>query len=191
MTSNYIPHPLVSILSSLRTETPPGGESRLTRAMKAYHLQQAHSPADLPDWLFEPHERGVRGAAAPARRFVEQDDTSRLSTETPPSRSRGFRDIYESTAPSVPAVTSSSRSRFDSAGQLSPSPSTAATRLKALRDAKRQVGGTAMGRGPVVDTPIGRVQAEYRPPVPLPPAPMKRVGLPMGPAVRRVGALPA
>jgi hypothetical protein len=38
-------------------ETPPGAESRLTRAMKAYHLEKAQRPSDLPDWLFPESER--------------------------------------------------------------------------------------------------------------------------------------
>ncbi|KAH9901310.1 hypothetical protein C8Q73DRAFT_742891 [Cubamyces lactineus] len=41
-------------------ETPVGGESRLTRAMKAYHISKARDPSDLPEWLFDERERGVR-----------------------------------------------------------------------------------------------------------------------------------
>ncbi|KAI1795948.1 hypothetical protein LXA43DRAFT_696047 [Ganoderma leucocontextum] len=44
-------------------ETPVGGESRLTRAMKAYHIEKARNPRDLPAWLFDERERGVRSHA--------------------------------------------------------------------------------------------------------------------------------
>ncbi|KAG5727684.1 hypothetical protein E4T56_gene12246 [Termitomyces sp. T112] len=38
-------------------ETPAGQESRLTRAMKAYHLEKSRDPTDLPTWLFDGSER--------------------------------------------------------------------------------------------------------------------------------------
>lgn len=163
-------------------ETPPGGESRLTRAMKAYHLQQARSPADLPDWLFEPHERGIRRAAAHPSN--DEDDGPRGSPEAsahPPSN--GFRDIYRTATLSATAPVSS-RSRF--ADESGPAASSAATnRLKALRDAKRQANGGTVEREAVGGASRGRAQEEeYRQPVP--PPPMKRMGLPTGPAARRV-----
>ncbi|KZT11376.1 uncharacterized protein LAESUDRAFT_755033 [Laetiporus sulphureus 93-53] len=40
-------------------ETPLGQESRLTRAMKAYHLKKARDANDLPDWLFDGRDREV------------------------------------------------------------------------------------------------------------------------------------
>ncbi|KAG7092423.1 hypothetical protein E1B28_008779 [Marasmius oreades] len=60
-------------------ETPPGQESRLTRAMKAYHVEKARDPADLPTWLFDEHERRVRKPDA----------------EPPSSAPRGLRDVYD------------------------------------------------------------------------------------------------
>ena len=42
------------------TGTPPGEESRLTRALKAYHIDKARDPADLPEWLFERAAYDVR-----------------------------------------------------------------------------------------------------------------------------------
>ncbi|KAJ3485670.1 hypothetical protein NLI96_g4799 [Meripilus lineatus] len=41
--------------------TPPGQESRLTRALKSYHISKARAPSDLPEWLFEEKERKVPG----------------------------------------------------------------------------------------------------------------------------------
>jgi len=56
--------------------TPPGEESRLTRAMKAYHIDKARDPADLPAWLFEEHERPTRPSRhappVPGRRRVRR-----------------------------------------------------------------------------------------------------------------------
>ena len=47
--------------------TPPGEESRLSRALKAYRIDKARDPTDLPEWLFEKHE-SRRAAAATAPR---------------------------------------------------------------------------------------------------------------------------
>lgn len=33
--------------------------------MKAYHIEKARDPRDLPDWLFDERERGVRSARVP------------------------------------------------------------------------------------------------------------------------------
>src|ERR1700749_1564032 len=101
-------------------ETPPGGESQLTRAMKAYHLEKARDPSDLPEWLFGEHER------RPYRRlrFIDQqkddyhdnhEDVSESKVPTPGIR--GLRDIYNSAA--VPLNSNTARpkrgvaSRFD------------------------------------------------------------------------------
>lgn len=120
-------------------ETPPGGESRLTQAMKAYHLQKARDRSDLPSWLFEEHERRPLGRS----RFVSspnsrQDDGYEESAPTP--RSRGLRDIYDTAA----APPSASPRTPGSSGRPTPNrfadaviASKATNRLKALRDAKR------------------------------------------------------
>ncbi|CAL1704837.1 unnamed protein product [Somion occarium] len=65
--------------------TPIGQESRLTRAMKEYHLTKARDPSDLPDWLFEDRDRGVLGRLKIAN--ATPDDLSRPSstaTSLPP-----------------------------------------------------------------------------------------------------------
>ncbi|KAF9053633.1 hypothetical protein BDZ89DRAFT_1056216, partial [Hymenopellis radicata] len=108
-------------------ETPPGQESRLTRAMKAYHLEKARDRSDLPAWLFDERER------MPKLRVTEAPVPTR--EEERATKPRGFRDIYESAAatPIIPAPKSAQYSRYmdDS------TPSKATDRLKALRDAKR------------------------------------------------------
>jgi hypothetical protein len=67
-----------------RAGTPPGEESRLTRALKAHHIDKARDPTDLPEWPFEKHE-SRRAAAA----------------STPSVSGRGLRDVYD-----VAAITS-------------------------------------------------------------------------------------
>ncbi|KAJ7582752.1 hypothetical protein C8J56DRAFT_1055788 [Mycena floridula] len=125
-------------------DTPPGKESRLTRAMKAYHLSKASSPADLPPWLFEPHERRAPTTKSPtssmrsptSRSPTAKSPTSSLqynSDDEPisPPQPRGFRDIYDAAQKNNAAKAPIGR-MTDSAA-----PSKATDRLKALRDAKR------------------------------------------------------
>jgi len=97
-------------------ETPPGQESRLTRAMKAYHLEKARDPSDLPSWLFEVHER--------------QNPPEVVAVVEPP-RARGLRDVYDA-SPGVQAGVQGQQ-RSSTPWQ----PSKAADRLKAMRDAKK------------------------------------------------------
>ncbi|KAJ7109334.1 hypothetical protein C8R44DRAFT_284451 [Mycena epipterygia] len=164
-------------------ETPVGQESRLTRAMKAYHLEKARDPTDLPAWLFDEKERR-RPAAEPSRSKRRDDDyddyevvdKSRTRAEPPPSR--GLRDIYEAAASSssaTPSIRSTRGAR--SYADDTPQPSRATDRLKALRDAKR----TAVN-------PAAALREEERPRTEREPeaAPARRrVGLPSGP-VRRL-----
>jgi len=121
-------------------ETPPGEESRLTRAMKAYHLEKARDPADLPPWLFEEHERRQpsvstwdREASGPGV-YESRDDNA-------PPRGRGLRDVYDAAAATTPTPPRQerremSRGRQDDVDDAGHS-SKANNRLKALRDAKR------------------------------------------------------
>ncbi|KAK7693597.1 hypothetical protein QCA50_003166 [Cerrena zonata] len=62
--------------------TPPGQESRLTRAMKEYHISKAREPSDLPGWLFEEKDRGVIGRLKVMNASPE-DNLSRPSSATP------------------------------------------------------------------------------------------------------------
>ncbi|KAJ7685144.1 hypothetical protein DFH06DRAFT_31091 [Mycena polygramma] len=162
-------------------ETPVGQESRLTRAMKAYHLEKARDPSDLPAWLFDEKERR-RPAPAPEpvsrsrRRNDDYEDDDYEVVEkrrAEPPASRGLRDIYEAAAASSPSSPPSARSTRGgrSYADDSAQPSRATDRLKALRDAKRG----ALN---------GSVREERAAPEAEEPAPRRRVGLPSGP-VRR------
>jgi len=131
--------------------TPPGEESRLTRAMKAYHIDKARDPADLPAWLFEEHERRPLGRPGTRLRYREDDEydaqESRRATVPPRPSGRGLRDVYDAAA----AETSISsrrqqqqRETRESGRAWGPPPqddvaprSIASDRLRAFRDAKR------------------------------------------------------
>jgi len=97
--------------------------------MKAYHLEKARDPTDLPAWLFDEHERQplqrARQPQRPRREVEEQNSVTRVAE---PPRPRGLRDIYDSV------------SRSDQQPNITPSglPVGKGTdRLKALREAKR------------------------------------------------------
>ncbi|KAF8478452.1 hypothetical protein DFH94DRAFT_56853 [Russula ochroleuca] len=126
--------------------TPPGEESRLTRALKAYHIEKARDPTDLPPWLFEEHERRPLGGPGTRRRYregSEYDHDSHRATAPPRSGGRSLRDIYDAAAttsviPSRQQETREwSRRRLQDDAPVGPPPSKANDRLKALRDAKR------------------------------------------------------
>ncbi|KAJ7343527.1 hypothetical protein DFH08DRAFT_1081676 [Mycena albidolilacea] len=156
-------------------ETPVGQESRLTRAMKAYHLEKARDPADLPVWLFDEKERR-RPEPEPSRsrrRKDDYDDDYEVvdKPRAEPPQSRGLRDIYEAAAASTSSTPSARSTRgARSYADDSPQPSRATDRLKALRDAKRGV----------VNPSARDEEPEAAPP------PRRRVGLPSGPVSRRI-----
>jgi hypothetical protein len=158
-------------------DTPVGQESRLTRAMKAYHVEKARDPSDLPAWLFDEHERR-RPEPEPSRSRRRDDDyddyevVEKTRAEPPPSR--GLRDIYERAASSSSSTPSTRGGRsYDD----SPQPSKATDRLKALRDAKRGAVAPASVR-----EERGRDAPRAEPEIPQP---RRRVGLPSGPVSRR------
>lgn len=154
-------------------ETPPGQESRLTRAMKAYHLEKARDPTDLPAWLFDEHERRPR-RSSPKDKMAEDTATDqREIKQNPVSRSatpRGSRDVYDAVSSTVPIHQSGS-------GQTSTVTRGAAKgtdRLKALREGKRGP-GTGLSVQPDTHTGVERPRA----------TPPPRVGLPGGPGKNR------
>ncbi|KAJ6596848.1 hypothetical protein DFH09DRAFT_102929 [Mycena vulgaris] len=164
-------------------DTPPGQESRLTRAMKAYHLEKARDPTDLPAWLFDEKERRrPTPAAEPSRsRRRDDDDYEAEKTRAEPPPSRGLRDIYEAAASSSSSTPSARSTRgARSYADDSPAPSKATDRLKAIRDAKR----TAVAPAAARDEERGRdpPRAQREPEVPQ----RRRVGLPSGPVSRRL-----
>jgi len=138
-------------------ETPPGGETRLTRALKAYYIERARAPSDLPPWLFEEHERRPQAARPPPRdqeRFNDDRAGGRRNNMAPhPNRGRNYdeyeqqpppqakrgalRDIYDSAAapnqPQAPAAGRTLAPSYRDDGKAS----RATSRLQAMRDAKR------------------------------------------------------
>jgi hypothetical protein len=185
--------------------TPPGEESSLTRAMKAYHIQKARDPTDLPPWLFDEHERRPLGLSTTSGRygagpgFGGHESSETFATHRP----RGLREVYD-TAAAPQSFSSLREMRRPSGGSqddISASlPSSRANdRLRALRDAKRSAatqqsvpvrdgyGGPApveRGRryspdgGPGVAAPANRAPS-------LPASVRPTVGLPARPAMRR------
>ncbi|KAK0210712.1 hypothetical protein DFS33DRAFT_1378700 [Desarmillaria ectypa] len=141
-------------------ETPPGQESRLTRAMKAYHIEKARDPSDLPAWLFDEHER------TPLSRYDGYEVIKNPIPELP--RPRGLRDIYDTAAVILPTPSRPERTRRPNHVDDIP-PSKATDRLKALRDAKR----SAVNPQAMSNHPTGHYISQRN-----------RIGLPSGPATR-------
>jgi hypothetical protein len=155
--------------------------------MKAYHLDKARDPSDLPDWLFEEHERRPAGRS----RFRPAGDNAaeyeKVDQSRPP-RSRSLRDVYPSaknsdSLRSEPAIDSS---RFGEG----PGPSRPTNRLKELRDAKR-VARAASTRhdGPTVNFESRlRFEGDRHAAVDTDTrlVPRHGVGLPSGPTARRL-----
>ncbi|KAI0798072.1 hypothetical protein C8Q75DRAFT_801964 [Abortiporus biennis] len=69
--------------------TPPGEESRLTKALKEYHISKASQPADLPEWLFEERDRrvGQRRYGMDVNPSATSPDADRGVITEPPSSS--------------------------------------------------------------------------------------------------------
>ncbi|KAF8894578.1 hypothetical protein BD779DRAFT_1501881 [Infundibulicybe gibba] len=140
-------------------ETPPGADSRLTRAMKAYHLDRARHPTDLPSWLFEEHERRpslVNKTPDPGRE--DRRDTIGEGTG-------GQGREYLAARILAPAIPSSTSQHTHQSGT---------DRLRALRDKKRSpAGSNALKPDTTTDGVVTRK-----------PFTPQRVGLPSGPATK-------
>ncbi|KAI0831226.1 hypothetical protein BC628DRAFT_1336361 [Trametes gibbosa] len=129
-------------------ETPVGGESRLTRAMKEYHIAQARNPSDLPEWLFDERERGVRGHQAAVANSEDtpapqSTATTTTATTTPASLSHSTTIVRRDELPPriVRGPTLADRRAGGSSNASSAGGEEHVTkameRLRALRDAKR------------------------------------------------------
>jgi hypothetical protein len=66
------------IVEQEMAEAPPGQESHLTQAMRAYHLEKAKDPSDLPEWLFSEQERRPVRSRFAARRLKGDIDTKKM-----------------------------------------------------------------------------------------------------------------
>jgi hypothetical protein len=113
--------------------------------LKAYHIEKARDPTDLPPWLFEEHERRPLDRSETSPRHQEgseYDNDSRRATAPPRSSGRSLRDIYDAAATDGAIPSRHQEMREKSRGRLQEdipvsAPSKAKDRLKALRDAKR------------------------------------------------------
>ncbi|KAG8757508.1 hypothetical protein FRC14_001985 [Serendipita sp. 396] len=132
-------------------ETPPGGETRLTKAMKAYYLQRARAHTDLPHWLFDEQERMPTRPPARERAAVNGDGSrgrydEDYGDEAPPPKqqpTRGaLRDVYEKAKPAPNRPSPSTTVYGSDTGAME---SKATSRLRAMRDARRQEAGVAGG----------------------------------------------
>jgi len=153
-------------------ETPPGEESRLTKAMKAYHLERARSPADLPTWLFEDHERGV-GSRTWNKQQEGYEDQFSLKRQADPTQRGGLRDVYDR-ATSSPALSTLNKQEGES-GQTR-----ATDRLRAIRDAKR-LAAQSSSKSDVLNEGRGSTEATEADRRVIP----ARIGLPSGPGRMR------
>ena len=184
--------------------------------MKAYYINKARSPADLPEWLFDERERGLRGYNDPApptdtrrsadtsrptarsgggRRDRERDHEHEYAEALPPARpSRGptLADGQAGSDPSTSTSTSSGARRDRSRGRWGSDDeqpvSKATSRLRELRDMKRSATRRDMDDYDSEDHT--RATARSAPP-PLPAAmePARGpIGIPSRPGARGVGA---
>ncbi|KAF8654086.1 hypothetical protein AX16_003619 [Volvariella volvacea WC 439] len=112
-------------------ETPPGQDSRLTQAMKAYYLEKARHPSDLPDWLFNDKERGLKPSLRAANAGGANSDRESIDSAKD-DRLRSNHGL--ATATGTQALSQRGASRYGDGG---PAPSRAADRLKAMREARR------------------------------------------------------
>jgi hypothetical protein len=115
-------------------ETPPGQDSHLTRAMKAYHLDKARDPSDLPAWLFDEHER--RSVCRSKFRDGHRDDRENENVHRTQSAPR-FRGLRDASATNLTPLQAERAPVSDLSGEGT-GPVKATNRLKELREAKRK-----------------------------------------------------
>ncbi|KAI0709113.1 hypothetical protein C8Q76DRAFT_625676 [Earliella scabrosa] len=195
-------------------DTPVGGESRLTRAMKAYHIDKARDPADLPDWLFDERERGVRSHQASTGAPEKQKQKQAAQTPRPSELSRSVTTVrHDEPLPPAriargPTLADRKTERRDAYGDVSGPGSDAhvtksMARLRQLRDAKRNAkvrfgddpeeedGSEAVPRPPPVAHPVVE-RREPRPQrVPPPTTPRGMPAAPLGASLGVRGRQPS
>lgn len=164
-------------------ETPPGQDSRLTRAMKAYHLDKARDPSDLPAWLFDEHERRPVGRSRFRDGHREDDrDENVAQTQSLTPKSRGLRDAYDaSTSNSIRLQTE--RAPVSDLFGDGTRPVKTTNRLKELRDAKRKARTAPTRHDDAIDNVLGVEDGNFsaRATMDVGRHPAPRVGLPLGP----------
>ncbi|KAI0093622.1 hypothetical protein BDY19DRAFT_263307 [Irpex rosettiformis] len=113
--------------------TPPGQESRITRALKAYHIAKASRPSDLPAWLFDEKERGLTSRLAASGR-QSPDDPRNITGDTYDARDEPAPPPKPMVAPVANRRPEYKKVYADEEDRQSMSRAT--QRLKQLRDAK-------------------------------------------------------
>ena len=135
--------------------------------MKAYHLEKARDPADLPPWLFEEHERRPLGrpSVSASNREASGHGVYESRDDTAPPRGRGLRDVYDAATSIPPRQERREMSRGQQDDVNGGHSSKANNRLKALRDAKRdavQRNATFSGRIESTNDEQSSARKEYR-----------------------------
>lgn len=102
--------------------------------MKAYHIEKAREPSDLPEWLFNDRDRGLRQRADEDKKANDpfaQGSTSPRTTE-PAAPAAPSRVMSPTPIPNPRAMATRRNTDAESAATMT----RAAQRLKELRDAK-------------------------------------------------------
>ncbi|QRW14884.1 hypothetical protein RhiLY_13883 [Ceratobasidium sp. AG-Ba] len=159
-------------------DTPPGHDSRVTVALKKHYIKQVSDPRQLPAWLFSDIERQV----GRSRRTEDVASRARVNDEPvhvapAPSRSRARHEEAYAQPRVMPSRERTQVATYDDEYK---GPTRAATRLRAMRDARR---------GPIVEPDIyesvpapAALEPEPEPqPVVAAPPPRPRIGLPSRP----------
>lgn len=152
--------------------------------MKAYHAEKARDPSDLPKWLFAEHERT---SAARSPSSSGREDINETEQQAPPGP-RGLRDIYDAAAATHSNSGGSERIPPRTYPDEGSGITKASSRLKALRDAKRDaiksnITPSNFDDQRVRDSGDGRHAEDHNRSKGYRRAPM-HTGLPSGPVVR-------
>lgn len=163
-------------------DTPPGHDSRVTTALKKHYIKQVSDVRQLPAWLFSDIERQVgRSAYRTESASTPIDRSQPSSSPSSPIRARArHEDAY---------VQPQTRERVRTAtyDEERTGPTRAATRLRALRDARRvPVEHEREAYAPPADPePMREPERAQAAPAPAPVS-RPRVGLPPRPGrIRR------
>jgi len=158
------------ITTSYGEMTPPGQESRLLSAMKAYHIDKARDLSDLPGWLFDEQPRRSVTRSGP-------NESSSPTAKGPAvsSRSRALREIYNTVAEEQKQMDSQPRPSTKAPATRSK----AEERLQSMKAARRRY-NTITGDEPLPAAPVSNQK-----PMAGNNAPKVVTGLPRRPGIGR------
>lgn len=124
-------------------DTPAGGESRITVALKEYYISRARSGSDLPEWLFNERERRVMGDTRPTHAPTDRDQSRRNyqgADHEPASRPRAVPPARE--ASGTHGVESKASTRLRAMREARQSPRTPALKLSSPSSSSGRDHGT-------------------------------------------------